>query len=105
MLTLAAECDVQFMATGSPILTTTSAGVSVRGQPVDFKQGDPELVQVTGWRDTRKKHFIFGYQVSLQRTGVECKGAQVWNELDGNTKMSQSVASFRKNLIKYVLLQ
>lgn len=40
--------EVQFIVTGSPNLTVASAGTSIRGQPVDFKQGDPELVQVTG---------------------------------------------------------
>lgn len=45
---MAGEEEVQFIVTGSPNLTVASAGTSIRGQPVDFKQGDPELVQVTG---------------------------------------------------------
>ncbi len=55
--------------------------------------------------DTRNKHFIFRNKRRLKGTSlsVVCRGPQIWNELDENTKMSQSVSSFKKNLKKYLL--
>uniref|UniRef100_A0A3B1IHU1 Reverse transcriptase domain-containing protein n=1 Tax=Astyanax mexicanus TaxID=7994 RepID=A0A3B1IHU1_ASTMX len=56
---------------------------------------------------TRKKHYIMGKKRKLKCTSlsVVCKGPQVWNDIDIDLQMSQTIHVFKRRLRRRLLLK